>query len=319
MKLTRVSIKPLSLYLFFGAIFLLAGCVQLENGRHPTTSNMNSFTSPTPTIQPTHTKLTTLAKTPSPSPTARTLTPYPTLSPEEIKEYLHKISEDNKDCKLPCIWGIEMGVTTIEEVNRIYSPLATTRFGYNYSNNIESIDIIDGAEFGYLILSFSQGMVTSVWSAIYPDSSIPEILSDFGKPEEIWIWARISPDHDRLVKLELFYPQQGILLVYHHSEIFFGIDSHPEKAVVCFDRRPEVTVWLPERNLSIYDVSTTHIDPILARMYLSLGIYDLSRMYLSLEEFSGMNIDRFYEIFKDNDGTTCLDTPIEFWESPSPK
>src|SRR5262245_37158555 len=77
------------------------------------------------TLEPTRTP--TLTSRPVLSPTAipftaTPVTPVPTLLPQEQEAYLPNLIETKDNCRLPCLFGIQPGVSTWEEIRRVESP-----------------------------------------------------------------------------------------------------------------------------------------------------------------------------------------------------
>jgi hypothetical protein len=127
---------------------------------------------------------------------------------------------------------------------------------------------------------------------------IPEFLTSYGQPEEIWIQAfrPIPGANTDTFDLIAFYGKQGIAAYWQGTGTVQGKLIHG-----CIESSPGLYLWSPDPDITTIADTSKLFDPILP---------GFSR---SLTEASGMNEKAFYENFKVIDGPVCVDTPVDLW------
>ena len=126
-----------------------------------TTPTLTATSTPLPTATPTPTATTTPSPSPTPTPFP-TLTPLPTIPPEQRGQTYADLMSNNGGCELPCWWGFEMGVTSLDEVRQFY-----TAFGayisewQEFDPHIPVQDRILGLTVTFVDPQINEGMQTS--------------------------------------------------------------------------------------------------------------------------------------------------------------
>jgi hypothetical protein len=138
--------------------------------------------------------------------------------------------------------------------------------------------------------------------------SLPQILSNYGMPSQVLL-APFPDDPIRTdvkwqpFSLVLLYPEKGIFVEYVSprgtiSNDFVGC---PSKAHI------SLAVWSPESDMSLeYVIQKAGSE-----------INELNMDYFKpVEEATSMTLNEFYQKFKDPNNTACLETPMDFWQTP---
>lgn len=284
------------------------------------TSQVAETSAPT-IIIPTHT-LTSIPThlpfaSPTPKPTSTrppTLTPLPTIAPEEAAAYVEELLETNGGCQFPCWWGIIPGETRWVDAKNFLDTFAIdyalTGFGggrSGYGVYVPSVHSERHISYTFYVLdNFVYGVGTGIGGLTWRNYELHQILNTFGLPKEVWIetfWREFLP-----FRVVLFYPHLGIMVLYENNGSTNGnqivgcpqnIDDFPEMSSP--PRLPRLWLFTP-------DVDATFIDTadFIAE---TMG----AENYLALEEATDMDVETFYETFKEADNTTCLITPSELW------
>ncbi|MGH2536938.1 MAG: hypothetical protein ACRDHL_06070, partial [Candidatus Promineifilaceae bacterium] len=237
------------------------------------------------------------------------LTPFPTLAPEAAHALVTELLQTNGGCRLPCWWGFTPGQTSwatagpylatfasgiLRHVDPLiylvhFIGLEVTVKGYA----IEQEYVVDG----------ESGLIVSmkVAASNKTDYSIPAVLSAYGPPSEIWLYAAAdSPAVTQPFYLDLYYGHEGFVVKYYENP---RRPTDPLQG--CFhltEERPLLWLWSPELSLTYLEAAEYHP--------LWLSSPEQSR---PLAEVTDLDIATFYEIFKQPDNTHCLETPAAFW------
>ena len=70
----------------------------------------------------------------------------------------------------------------------------------------------------------------------------------------------------------------------------------------------ELLLWPPERKYSPAEAFSVQLGDGLGQEWFA--------SILPLKDATTLTVDAFYEIFKDPQNTSCLDTPVELWPEP---
>jgi hypothetical protein len=276
--------------------------------------------------------------TPSVEPPAITSVPsstlYPTLDSEGTYELVFHLLQDNSDCKLPCWWGITPGVTASQDAISFlnsFSFVASTDSTHNATSGYISLDIPNGGGLLSTFIDYDSidGIINTLivgvsqiiknqdggYDQVYDDPafaqatqflSMPEILRSYGQPKEVMLATySLQPLGWPVVfDLQLFYPEQGFLMVYH-SLMEFSRDGYiqgcPAKSNI------SIGLWEPGKYLSINDLP--------GNIRNNISSFPLSA-YLQVNEATDMSIQDFYDAFKNDEGILCLETPTSLWPFP---
>jgi len=134
---------------------------------------------------------------------------------------------------------------------------------------------------------------------------LPSILSNYGVPEQALLatWQD-DPDYPRIktqpFSLVLFYPDQGFFVEYVTEREVIGnrYVGCPSKSHIYLG------TWNPKKALSLRYVAQK----------AGSVINELNTDYFkSVEDAASLTLDEFYNIFKDPENTTCLETSKDLW------
>lgn len=241
-----------------------------------------------------------------------------TISPDAVKSFVLQLTNDNQNCLLPCFWGIMPGETEWQNAEAFISTFAY-RISYgNVDGTFSDIPVgdsfvawmslflpeISNVPFSYAF-DVQDGIVTMIDAYILPvpNNTLPAILSEYGKPNEIWLLTANAPMDDVLgFRLVLFYTQHHFMLNYNGDGEIIG-----EKVRGCLSGEEEslhLVAWSPEEELTFAEAEHGLHTP-------RPVIYDRP-----LEEAAGMSVNAFYEAFRNPDELICLETPTELWPGP---
>lgn len=274
--------------------------------------------SSTPALRPSIT--TTMTFTPLPSTTSTqqpsltprptktpTVTPLPTLSPQEAQALVADLLQNNGGCQLPCWWGIVPGETSWEIARQFLATFASSIRGYadTYTvlfTNIPETDLGIANQQDYLVED-GRVQIIRMGAPSKDFFSIPTVLSRFGKPSEIWIYAATSsPNNTQPIYMVLFYSEQGIMVRYFENPQRPG-----DPLQGCFhlsEDLPIIWLWSPEEAETFMDF---------AKRAPGFGL-DFEESFRPISEVTDLTVETFYDNFKDSNNTTCLETPAENWD-----
>jgi len=288
---------------------------------------------PTPflkTLEPTQTPTPPFTRTPVPSPTTipftatlvpTLVTPVPTWLPEAQETYLLNLIETNKDCKLPCLFGLRPGTSTWEEIRNVESPFYfrdvyrpdENGFLYLHSHVQDKITHLDAAFSGsgphiehmtaavYIFLPGDPRHSPAVTRATR-EYSLPSLLAEYGRPSRIRLYVQAPTlfDSRSLAEILLFYDQLGFGVHYFFANV---VGQDPVNAAVrtCFrDNRLE--------RFKLYLQAPDDRTPLLKMVTTAVGDrffpYDWLR---PLDEVTSLSIEDFYERFTKSPVVDCFD------------
>jgi hypothetical protein len=264
--------------------------------------------SSTPTSTSTPMPLPTNTQTPRPTATS-TLTPFPTLMPEAALTLVEELLETNGGCQLPCWWGITPGETQWADIWPFL--LSFAKRADRLENTPPSIAHYELAFFlpgalndEFLVnLTVENGVIETIILWEPPSYSLPSILAAYGAPDEVWIAARrpIMPDEPYLaMELILLYSRLGFTVLYDEEEFVEGDYVYACYQALEYPHYPSLYIWSPGREIGTLTEVEAEIYPI--------GLY-----VLPLKDATGLDIEAFYETFKDPNNTTCLETLAKLW------
>jgi len=241
----------------------------------------------TPTSSPTHT------------PAPPTITPRPTLTAEERWAIAKEMLETNGGCELPCWWGIIPGKTDWQSVKEWFTaiggfvfeiPSPERLFDYyidmSFEHNhgiVESITVMSEIARGYNSQHFAQD-----WRRY----SLDQVLTRYGLPSQVYIQfvPPLEQDAPAYYQLWLVYDHLGFYTVYTGPVAY---EPPIMKACLRFKE-----VW----SIMLYLQSPRPGEPVLESPDLH-----------PLEEATGMDVQTFYETFRQAGTAACLESPVEVW------
>lgn len=281
--------KPITrLALFLVIASVLSGCVSAGSTIVPVQAETPTL-SPTP-IHPTSTS----TFTPTSTVTVTSTLPA-TLEPEHAKELVRTFLQGHVDCKAPCFWGIEPGLTTFDEAINTFTHLgirlkftATTDGKdfyaaiYNLDNGIR-VSLVIGIQNNTVktldveinINDTSQMGTPRKWSAYSPET----LISRYGPPSRVdFFLGRVAstPTHSMI----LYFETVHLIVEYLGTNILNdgpGLEICPLTNKVDF-----LKIWMGD-------------DP---RHPPSLGV--------PLEEATSLTLGEFSKLMTGNPGQACF-------------
>jgi hypothetical protein len=275
------------------------------------TRTLKPIQSGTKTPESTYTQSSTRMITPS---SMVTLTSLATLSPTEAQDLILNLLTNNAGCRLPCWWGFTPGITrwevaqvfletftkiidhTISPTAKIYSPEVLISVPEDvYPQPLRHVYVIDMGD---------DKVINLIWveTGNMPAYRLPTILSEYGQPDEVWLLSSAggAGSIDVPFVVVLFYGSQGFAVDYN-------IDVHLRMPIIgCPQQAKYPWLWVWSAN-----AGKTYSD--LARETYYFGYGGGSPSFMPLEQATGISVETFYNTFKNEENTTCLETPLELW------
>lgn len=324
MQNRQLKQKQMRIYQFISLTVILIGftgcCKDAEGyvGQSPHTRTSSPTTSgETQTPGPPTSNPVQATRTPQRSPTipsTPTRTEFPALSPEERVNELNHLLETNSNCILPCWWGIRPGKTKWEEVSPYLKELASifqiskspdnpenqflVEMGFEYSmteknlyRRFQDYEILDG-EIISILISIPE----------HEAHSLSNFLIDLGPPSEILLDTNPEYyiDGTHMYVVDLFYSEKGVMASTGPLETSFTEDGMIR---ACYFDIPIIQyyIWDPALDL-------TH-EEVYEYFYFDRKNYPEKQ----IEEVTDWNVIQFYEVFKEPDQDTCIETPRDLW------
>ena len=154
-----------------------------------------------------------------------TKTPLPTLSLIQAHDFAWNMVKTNGGCQLPCWFGIYPGITKWEDARAFLvtfvddieiSPIEGN-YSINYTLPENSYRVSEGGinTKGGASVFVKDGIVKKIRTSI--DITLPELLTTYGAPNEIRLYALGYSTIDPIGRFEmvLFYAEKGIMAVYN--------------------------------------------------------------------------------------------------------
>lgn len=300
-------------------VFLLLSVVMVMSCRVATTPQENLHGTDIPSLSPE--KITPFSLTPNINLIPTNIPPY------EGEEDILYLYTDNGGCQLPCLWGIEPGKTSTEEVMILFSRIGEisqedypwsgeyTLRGIQISTPFE-INLYKKRQMGFGMVS-RNGIVESlsISSMYLQQTSIPSIsnmLTVFGEPEEIWVAIVDFFPHDKSTtyKIALFYPSKGILVRGSGNTDIIYEDEENVKFPLCphlIDDTIDMQIHFPFR-LDLWSSENK-------KTFSDLSYQNKSFEFRSFQPFensnSSISIETFYKIYIDPFAKECFDWRIK--------
>lgn len=276
----------------------------------------------------------TLIETPVPTQTkiAATRTPLPTLPAEVADALVLELLETNANCSLPCWWGITPGVTTTDEIQSILEPLlgaVVSEVRYEFSEiggHLLMRPQANGLKVGIQYLAedkiitmvyVNTEMTREIYNRVYDDPFYQEtmsaytleaVLTKYGKPDQIFIrsFSDLAGEFNPTQTL-LYYPKMGIVAQYFSpngllvENSAFVLPTCPPKGHI------SLRLFDPDSSMTLDEL---------------LSLDDSFAKYKVISEATNMDLDEFYEAYREYDEKTLvsncpavLKTPEELWPS----
>lgn len=237
--------------------------------------------------------------------TPRTWPSVPTLSSEDSQKILNDLLVNNAGCRLPCFWGITPGETSFEDVLDSLEPFTMILGVTEVPGNIRVLysRVPFPEEWGAVVHSYTfiNNVVEEIHAYNYdfaPGFYLSAFLETYGQPSEIWVSTfREEEQSSRPFLVDLFYPDQGILMEYSGGEITDL--GYSLKNCLYQLNSPFIYLWVPEQGFTFQEATERFLDS-----------GEFKR--IPLVEATGIDENAFYSGFQDF-GYLCLETPKDLW------
>lgn len=242
------------------------------------------------------------------------VTTEPTLTVEESQKLVQDLLENNAGCRLPCWWGITPGETTWYEARQIlvkvssYVPQTVEDaylfnvaihtylpYPYDFANYMEHMYRIDDNKVVYIrVYNFD----------LAPKYLLPNLLNSYGKPSEVWI--RTFPQEDMGFQhflIDVFYEDLGILAEYGTGHPLEEVNGKIQNCSIDEMNSPFLYLWSPNnKRLSFQEAKTLFLD--------TMNLPEPKPLFTA----TGIDVNTFFETFKNPETKTCITTPKELWK-----
>jgi hypothetical protein len=316
----RIKIK----FLVLGMIFLVSCTNQppsretMPPGATPFSQNRSSET-----ISPTVAPSSTVTVLPSATPTVQrtstltlvlpTLTPLPTLPPDQADKKVQALLRENAGCRFPCWWGITPGKSTWPEASQFLSSFTKVTPHPQFDENGAPSEFVtyyitypleNKWGNGGFTVSVEKNQIKVIFvgrdSTIY-DLRLQDILSIYGPPNQIFLQTFEHVPGDAFpLTLVLYYAKQNFLanydlIAHEENEELVSFPSNENPALYFWSADEVVT----EQRVQVW---TLGVDPFIPLK--------------PLEQVTDLNITTFTENFSLNAAeNNCIRTRKEFWRS----
>lgn len=281
----------------------------------PTPTKTFTFT-PSPTSSPT-------IPPPTATPEPATITPYPTLLPNQRVDYwMEKINL--QDCELPCLLGITPGKSQMADVFRLFHPtygeqwhleqgqVAPDKYRFRIwfeeeeiseiqVGIIEDMDRISEIKFSIGYLHYINGLSEEKLAQAMKRYSLSQVISLLGQPDQVYIglqYGRYEPDAPWPYEIWVVYDQ--VVITYAFSEI--GIRYLGDTIQVCpvYRALDDIDIYIRSSNKSEF------VDDLL--------LYRIRQEEIrTLADATGQPLEDFYEEFRTVENNDCFVSPIDIW------
>lgn len=245
---------------------------------------------------------TPMFSTPTPS-----NTPVPTLSVEQEGDLLHSLMANNDDCELPCWWGIIPGETSEQEAQEMFisygldewTPSENYRIvgiGYphpgssTYSRDVIVEFWVEKGLIRYIGVDggYRHDALRSTFVQDWHSYRLAEILNRYRMPSYVEFTA---VENSPYYRLSLSYELSGFEIAYIMP--FEPLSEGKEK--ICFDLEK-----IDYIALNLYAPGQTNDIPVNT-------IPKRLDNYTSWETTTGLDLDTFYETYKDPSNSACVE------------
>jgi hypothetical protein len=256
-----------------------------------------------------------------------TQTPLPILPPTQVAEVVRELYTNNGGCELPCLWRINPGVSTIQDVYDLFSQIGSFRditrpvdafqtIAFTTSPPSDLVGIYDDDRWSFLVrveYGVVVGFVAGV--TVIEEFSVPTLatfLTYFDKPEEIRVRVIESmlvdepPDYE----IALYYPTKGVFIrwrgetesVVAQTEKDITVMICPQHTPTEADTQkgsfpPHFYLFSPNENMPFDEIIKKHLSE------------DPSGSYQPLDKVS---IEKFYTMYLEPGNQDCFPFSYSF-------
>ena len=293
-------------------VILISGCSQTQPLPISSLTPRPAATrTPIPTQAPT--LITTFTPTFQPAKTyTPTLTSLPTLQTDLAVTKINELLSTNNECALPCFWGIVPGKTSWGDAINFLRTFSSIDYGNDAnSSGIKEFffDINGPNQVGMHVTMHEDDDVISFIEVSDFDSQayhLAVFLEKNGKPDEIVLrtYKSFYQNNSTVVPflLYMYYSQPKMLVAYGYS----NGQINGNWITGCIDGSPSVQIWALDRPHNLDEAMQI------------MGWYDPYLFYLNISDatLGELDVDEFYETFKNNSVKPCFRTPLNLWPEP---
>ena len=229
--------------------------------------------------------------------------------------------ETNNNCRLPCLFGIQPGISTWEKIRSVEAPLYFRKayipdsqgFLYFYSHVKDKIPHLEIGFSGsgrltehitadeYIFLPGDPRYLPAMAKAAQ-SYFLPNILAQYGMPSRILLKAQgqIEPNSGTLAELLLFYDHLGFGIHYFYINVI-AQDQENSILQTCprDDHLESFRLYLqaPDDRTPLETMTTTAIG----------GSFFPYSWLQPLEDMTGLSIEDFYHRFTSSRTKDCFD------------
>jgi hypothetical protein len=275
-----------------------------------------------------------MIETPVPTQTkiAATRIPPPTLSAEAVDALLLELIKTNASCTLPCWWGVVPGISSADEARLLLRPFLGAVVSENTFESSEADGyyfmrpLPNGLQVGVEVLAKDKvvslvyvrtKMTMGTYDLVYDNPFYQEtmsaytleaVLTKYGKPDQILIrsFSYLAGEFNP-TQILLFYPKEGIVAQYfsknsleQENETLFNLTCPPRSLI-------SLRLFNPDSDMGLDEL---------------LEIDDSFPKYKDILNATGMDVDTFYQAFREYDENNLksdcpayIKTPWELWPS----
>ncbi len=244
------------------------------------------------------------------------LTYLPTLDPQNACAELKNIFMGS-DCKFPCWWGIEPGVTsTLAAENRLstyykIAPSDVVKDGLRLNLNVSILSQpdsmnVDAIRVDTEVSNNNERVYDEqVYSDLLGQYSLQSVFDNYGRPSDIFATVEISnaePNAPDFLMIWLTYPEQGFVTKYTANA---GLNNG---IVTGCPTKSFIGLWLFHANNSEgYKRQLRQLDVDLVYIFPTL-----SERTKPISDAFGISVGEFYNLYKEPTNK-CLETPYNIW------
>jgi len=344
-RFTNLSKFPQNqpIMILLGSLLFLTGCTARtqtpEPGLESTMINITPISVPLDTASP----------IPLPTQIFKSPIPQPPLTMSEAENVILKLVDDNGGCNLPCIWGLEPGVSSVTHVNEIHTTFAPEYVSDELLIKVNDFDDVGGITY---ISWADEFQITAHMSFYFKGDetlklvefdarsyrvsgsgmdkrleyvfgyepllslvdkfTLSNSLQNYGEPSSILL----APSYfDRPSATPPSWIWYSVVIIYEEqgflAEYIMPRRWMGDSLAACVDQIAEITIigWDPQQEFDLSEVLSVKS---------GLGIHESNISYFrSLEEATSLTIPDFTEIFSEPDTDACIYTPLDLWPHPT--
>jgi hypothetical protein len=236
-------------------------------------------------------------------------TPKPTLTRPQLNEYAIQLLKNNGGCNLPCWWGIVLGEAKLQDVTSQFGAALVTPRGAHFvilgPDNVEDYDFslgftgqdqsIQAIEVRWNV---NEAVLSNRFTVDWQRFSLDQILSKYGQPTHVELQVKppLHPNSPPSYLMWIVYENHGFWILYAGRSTYDGKIMH-----ICPSLKTtfglDLRLQSPESSVPVFQPEP------------GAGTR-------SLEEATGMSLEKFYNTFKNAKEKACLDSASTLPQEP---